>query len=238
MAEDRGVDGRSVRWERHKQERRQAIVQAAIELIEANPPGAEIHVQEIAAAAGLGRPAVYRMFEDRLAVDLVVQQRVIEMLYEEVLAPGADEGTVREVTDRLVLRYVQWAHRHRSLHRFAMRELPGRIDNPVRNAIRGISVVMRPFLLDAAATIGATLDQDDEDTVDLMIFGTVSQNVSAVRLWLARGDDRRPSPEALAQRLAQLLWHQLEGMARTRGATLSPDHLFVDLARRNHPDPA
>lgn len=223
-----GIDGRSVRWEEHKRERRAAIIQAAIEVIEANPPGAEIHVRDIADRAGIGRPAIYRMFDDRLAIDHAVQQRALEMVTETILEEGARSGTLRDVLDRALLRYVQWAHDHRALHRFTMRELPGRIDNPVRQTIRGISALMGPMLLNGAAAIGAVLDDDDRATVDLMAFGTVSQMVSAVRLWLARGEERTPSPEALAQRLAQLLWYQLEGMATSRGATLSPDHPVVD----------
>jgi AcrR family transcriptional regulator len=226
------VDGRSLRWEQHKRERRAAIIQAAIEVTEENPPGTDIHVHVIARRAGIGRPAVYRHFEDRVDLDRAVQKRALEMLYQAVASPDVFDGSLREVIDRAIERYVEWAHEHRALHRLAVRELPGRIDNPLRNAIRGMSVGMRPVLLGGAEVIGATLDEDDEATVDLMVFGTASQIVSAVRLWLTRGDDRTPAPAALATRLAELLWHQLDGMARNRGATLDPDLPFSEILKR------
>jgi AcrR family transcriptional regulator len=226
------IDGRSVRWEAHKRARRAAIIKAAIEVTEAEPPGTDIHVHLIARQAGMGRPAVYRHFEDRADLDRAVQKRALEMLYSAVAQPDLFEGTIHDVVQRAIGRYVEWAHAHRALHRLAVRELPGRIDNPLRNAIRGMSVGMRPVLVGGAAAVGAALDEDDEATVDLVVFGTASQIVSAVRLWLARGDERTPSPDALATRLAELLWYQLAGLASARGAILDPDLPFAEIASR------
>lgn len=228
--DEQQVDGRSVRWEAHKRERRAAIIQAAIELTEAHPPGTDIHVQMIAKQAGIGRPVVYRHFADRDDLDRAVQRAILDNLTAHIFAEGIGEGGLREGIERAVLRYVKWAHDHRSLHRFAMRELPGKIDNPVRNVIRGISVQFKPLLIEGAKVLGVEIDEDDAATVDLVAFGVVSQIVSAVRLWLARGEDRTPSPEALAYRLAQLIWYQLEGMASTRGARLDPALPVADLA--------
>jgi AcrR family transcriptional regulator len=226
--DEQQVDGRSVRWEAHKRERRAAIIQAAIELTEAHPPGTDIHVQLIAKQAGIGRPVVYRHFADRDDLDRAVQREALDMLTTHIFAEGIAEGGLREAIERAVLRYVQWAHSHRSLHRFAMRELPGKIDNPVRNVIRGISVQFKPLLIQGAEVLGIEIDDDDAATVDLVAFGVVSQIVSAVRLWLARGEDRKPEPEALAYRLAQLIWYQLDGMASTRGAHLDPKLALAD----------
>lgn len=226
------VDGRSLRWEQHKRERRAAIIQAAIEVTEEQPPGTDIHVHLIARRAGIGRPAVYRHFEDRADLDRAVQKRALEMMYEAIAQPDAFDGSLKEVINRAIGRYVGWAHAHRALHRLAVRELPGRIDNPLRNAIRGMSFALRPVLLSGADAIGATLDEDDEATLDLIVFGTVSQIVSAVRLWLARGEDRKPAPEVLADRLAEVLWDQLVGIARRREAVLDPELPFAEILSR------
>lgn len=228
--DEQQVDGRSVRWEAHKRERRAAIIQAAIDLTEAHPPGTDIHVQLIAKQAGIGRPVVYRHFADRNDLDRAVQRAILDNLTAHIFAEGIGDGGLRQTIERAVLRYVRWAHDHRALHRFAMRELPGKIDNPVRNVIRGISVQFKPLLIQGADVLGIEIDDDDAATVDLVAFGVVSQIVSAVRLWLARGEDRTPSPEALAYRLAQLIWYQLDGMASTRGAHLDPELPVADVA--------
>jgi hypothetical protein len=41
-------DGRHARWDRHKEERRQQIIDATTAAVEEAGPGAEIHVQQIA----------------------------------------------------------------------------------------------------------------------------------------------------------------------------------------------
>jgi AcrR family transcriptional regulator len=227
--DEQQVDGRSVRWEAHKRERRAAIIQAAIEATEEHPPGTDIHVQLIAKKAGIGRPVVYRHFVDRDDLDRAVQRRALDMLTGQIIGAVSEGGGLRDVIERSVLRYVQWAHDHRALHRFAMRELPGKIDNPVRNVIRGISEQFKPLLLEGATVLGIELDEDDAATVDLVAFGVVSQIVSAVRLWLARGEDRKPAPEALAYRLSQIIWYQLDGMASTRGGKLDPNLPIANL---------
>ena len=69
MAESERRDGRQARWERHNQQRRRQIIDAAIEVIEEAGPGGELHVQQIATRAGVNRTVVYRYFEDRADLD-------------------------------------------------------------------------------------------------------------------------------------------------------------------------
>jgi len=74
------VDGRSLRWAKHNRQRREAIIDAAITVIEEQRPGAEVHVAQIAQRAAMGRPAVYRHFADRAELDRAVRQRIADML--------------------------------------------------------------------------------------------------------------------------------------------------------------
>lgn len=224
-------DGRSLRWAKHNEQRRAAIIQAAIDVLESSEPGEQVHVQQIAEKAGLGRAALYRHFADRDDLDRAVQERLLEMVIAEVMAPGIVDGGVHDVIGRAVQRYVHWAHQHRSLHRFAAREVPDKRLSPLRTVMGAISEVTLPLLRAGAEVVGAELDSDDEATIDLAVFGVVTEVVSAVRLWLARGEERTPSPEALAERLTELVWWQLEGLARARGAVLDPDLPFKEVLR-------
>ena len=74
-------DGRQARWDRHNQERRQRILDAAIAVVESGEPGAEVHVQQIAEQAGLSRTVVYRHFADRSDLDRAVQTAIVDDLY-------------------------------------------------------------------------------------------------------------------------------------------------------------
>jgi AcrR family transcriptional regulator len=226
-ADDR-IDGRRARWDDHKRERRTAILDAAIEVIEAHEAGAEIHVQEIAERAGIARPVIYRHFADRSDLDRAVQQRAIEMLLDELDLVALLEGTIGDVIDRIVGTYVAWAGSHPALHRVGVREGLGNSGSPLRGAIEGVADVIRPLIQAGAEQFGAKLTQDDLDSLDLLVFALVSSVVGAVRLWLSR-PERLPTPEALTRLLADNVWFQLQGLARTRGGDIDPRGPIADI---------
>jgi AcrR family transcriptional regulator len=226
---DGHVDGRRVRWEEHKRERRRLIIDAAIAIIEQHPPGTAIHVQQIAQRAGLARPAVYRHFTDRADLDRAVQQQVIGLLLAE-LDPGVIlQGTVEKVILRIVEAYVTWAGDHPALHRVAVREYPGAEGgNPQRAGVHQIADMVHQLLAVGAETLGITLDSDDQDALDPFIFGLVSQAVGTVRHWLGR-PERRPSAAALARRMADSVWFLIDGHARARGGVIDPSMNLEDI---------
>jgi AcrR family transcriptional regulator len=225
------IDGRRLRWERHKRERRELIIGAAIELIEEHPPGTDIHVHQIAERAGLARPAVYRHFTDRADLDQAVQQRVLELLRAELDPPVVLVGSIEQVILRIVETYVGWADAHPSLHRVGVREGVGRPGSPLRNAVQFVADIVGPVIIAGAETFGAALDEDDIASIDLLVFGLVSEVVGAVRLWLGR-EERRPSASALARRLADAVWFQLDGLARKRGAAIDPTLSIEEIVAR------
>jgi AcrR family transcriptional regulator len=223
------VDGRRVRWEEHKRERRQLIIDAAVAVIEEHPPGTQIHVQQIAERAGLARPAVYRHFTDRADLDRAVQTQVIGLLLAE-LDPGVIlQGSVEQVILRIVETYVTWAGDHPALHRVAVREASGAEGaNPMRAAVQQIADLVHQLFAAGAEALGITLDEDDRDALDPIIFGLVSQAVGTVRHWLGR-PERTPSARALARRMADSVWFLIDGHARARGGVIDPSMNLEDI---------
>ncbi len=228
---DEQVDGRRVRWEEHKRERRAAILSAAVELIEEHPPGTEIHIQQIAARAGIARPAVYRHFTDRSELDLDVQKRALALLMADLNPQVVLTGSIEQVIRRIIETYVLWAGEHPALHRVAVREGVSQPDSPVRVAVLQVASLVIPLIEAGASTFGATLDDDDRVSLELLVFGMVSEAVGAVRLWLGR-EVRTPSAPALASRLAEAIWFQLDGLARARGAVIDPTQSIEDILAR------
>lgn len=216
------VDGRRLRWEAHKKERRRLIIDAALEVIEEHPPGAEIHIHQIAERAGMARPAIYRHFADRADLDRAVQARAIQVALAELQPDKMLRGTLREVIDRILRTYIHWAGEHASLHRVATRERSGSDGSPLRAAVLSVVEVIRPLIRVGADAVGATLDDADRESLDLLVYALVSEAVGAVRLWLSR-PERRPSADDLSSRAAEVLWYQIDGLARARGVTLDPD---------------
>lgn len=228
---DERVDGRRLRWEQHKRERRDHIIAAAIAVIEEYPPGEEIHVHQIAERAGVARPAVYRHFVDRADLDIAVQTRVLELVTEALDPAVVLTGTIENAILQIVETYVTWADAHPSLHRVGLREGVGTPNSPLRQAITGISDIVTPIIRAGADAFDARLDQDDIDSLDLLVFGLVAEVVGAVRLWLAR-PERKPSAQALARRMADVVWLQLDGLARARGADIEPGQSIEQLVAR------
>lgn len=221
-----------MRWEEHKRERRQLIIDAAVAVIEEHPPGTAIHVQQIAERAGLARPAVYRHFTDRADLDRAVQQQVIGLLLAE-LDPGVVlQGTVEQVILRIVEAYVTWAAEHPALHRVAVREASGTEGaSPLRAAVQQIADLVHQLFEVGAERLGIRLDPDDLAALDPFIFGLVAQAVGTVRHWLAR-PERTPSAAALARRMADSVWFQIDGHARARGGAIDPSTNLEEIVAR------
>ncbi len=76
------TDGRSARWEEHRQERRRQLVESAIRTI--RDRGATIGMDELAAAAGTSKTVFYRHFTDRSGLYRAVAARVDELILRDI----------------------------------------------------------------------------------------------------------------------------------------------------------
>lgn len=222
------VDGRSTRWEKHNRRRREVIIDAALAVVEELPPGADVHVAQIARRAGMARPAVYRHFADRAELDRAVQERVIAMLVDQLASPDLLTGPIGEVIHNIVGTYVGWAEQHESLHHLVLGTGAGERSSPIRQGLGELVLVIRPLLLAGVTAFGASFDDDDAAAVDLIVVGLVSEVIGAVRHWLER-PRREPSAEVVTRFLAETVWHQFDGHARARGAVLEPTRTLEEL---------
>lgn len=85
------TDGRSTRWESHRQARRAELVEAALAAIRRHGP--LVGMDEVAAAAGTSKTALYRHFSDKSQLYLAVCTRVADTLLTQlrsVLRPDGD----------------------------------------------------------------------------------------------------------------------------------------------------
>src|SRR3954454_19674994 len=115
MADD-ARDGRSTRWDPHRQERRAAIIQAAITAIEAHGPDAL--TGQIADVAGVPRTHVYRHFDGKQALDLAVSRHAARQIGEEIRAGLATRGSAHDVIRASINSHLSWIEAHPNLYRF------------------------------------------------------------------------------------------------------------------------
>lgn len=211
-------DGRQARWDKHNQQRRLTILDAALEVIEEAPVGTEFHVQQIAERAGLNRTVVYRHFVDRADLDAAIRTHIIEALQSELTPVVSLEGTVNEIILRIISTYVDWTVAHQALHAFAVLEVNG----PFQQGIDQIAAMLSDLIALAITLLGVDLDHNETALVDPLAHGLVGAVVGAVRRWLAR-EVREPSAARMSELLSMSIWNLLDGHVRRLGVVLDPD---------------
>ena len=120
------TDGRSARWEGHRQERRRQLVESAIRTIRSR--GATVGMDELAAEAGTSKTVFYRHFADRHGLYQAVAERVDELILRDigtVLGASTKGGGLsaldldpRSVIHAAIDAYLRLVERDPELYRF------------------------------------------------------------------------------------------------------------------------
>lgn len=218
------VDGRSTRWDDHKAQRRERILQAAIDTI--NESGSDIGVQQIAERAGVPRSVVYRHFKDRGDLDEAIRARIIDKLMANLAPALTPSGDIGQAIDQAVDTYLDWIVGSPRLHQFlgtgsASRRTTG--SRVVTGTKTAIAVQLTGLLELVLKSLG-----HDPVLAETLAFGLIGLVDVAVNRWLAHANAQLPLDQ-LRGFLAVSIWQVLDGNLRTLGTTLSPQTLISDL---------
>lgn len=224
------VDGRQLRWQQHKAERRQQIIDAALVVLAEHPPGAEIHVQQIADQAGLNRTAIHRHFKDRADLDLAVQREISARATHVFLSAVSLDATPREIVHRVVDAFIRWAVAHVSWVRFAERGVPGVDTRPMDEAIADVVEQIETVIAGVAEVVGGQLSDDDRAMLEPWVSGLIGGGLDAVQRWTGRGE-LRPGLETFIELITDTSWFQIDGLARKRGLPI-PEGSVQELIAR------
>jgi AcrR family transcriptional regulator len=201
-------DGRSTRWDDHRGQRRAELVLAAVGAIDEHGPGAGI--AEMAAAAGVSKPVLYRYFSDK------------DDLYRAVGAWGAGEvlralrpalagdAPLREKIDRGAQAYLTLIAEHP--HVFLLLVEHRTSDDPLADGKEQITAAFARGMGDALRALGA-----DAGAAEPWAHGVVGLGLAIGEWWLRR---RTMSQEAVADHLSSFVWHSFSGMAADHGVRL------------------
>ncbi|KAA1427676.1 TetR/AcrR family transcriptional regulator [Nocardioides antri] len=216
-----GLDGRQLRWQDHNEERRLHVLNAAVELIEEQPLGTELKVQQIAERAGLVRTVVYRLFSNRVDLNRAVQLHIVGMIRDVLDSTMVLSGSIEEIIHSIVGGYVEWVAEHPHLHEMAQRALgdgqPGELDRAVDQLGTDISELFQA----GATLLDHELDEEQLNTLDLLVVGLLGQVRGSVNQWVRRSDQAL-SPRGLTNMLSRWIWYQIDGQAREIGVVLDP----------------
>jgi AcrR family transcriptional regulator len=215
------IDGRASRWDDHRAERRQHVIDAAVRVIEASPPGAEVKVQQIADEAGMVRTVVYRHFEGRADLQRAVQAHIVGEILRTVNDALTMEGSINDIIDRTLEGFVNWVDAHPNLYLTAESELGDGQQSLLADAMQNIADRIMAIVFIGGELLGHDFSDDDRTELDAIVFGLIGQVRGTFGHWLRR-PEREPSPAVLRAILARSIWVQLDSHIRTRGLILDP----------------
>ncbi|OBB32907.1 TetR family transcriptional regulator [Mycolicibacterium peregrinum] len=219
------VSGYEARWEQHNTERRAQILQAAVALVEENPPGTEISMVRIAERAGVAKSVVYRQFTGKDELERRVRSWVFDD-FAAVLDTNLDvsKGSLRDILTRTVAAVADWMLDHPRLDDFVRRgptfEGDGTLD-----AVSELKLRMTRQSEEVIAAIAQTIGVDDSafKTVPFAVVTMVEATLSA---WI-RGAAPERSREEVVAHLADFSWYVLDGAARASGLEINRDDEFT-----------
>jgi len=116
------VDGRSVRWEAHREERRRELIRATRRAI--HHLGSDASMEDIAVNAGTSKSVFYRYFGDKAGLQLAVGKVVIGQMRETIVAAGKTARTPREGLVNMVEAYLQMAETSPNVYAFVTAPVP------------------------------------------------------------------------------------------------------------------
>ncbi|MGC0366848.1 AcrR family transcriptional regulator [Rhodococcus sp. 27YEA15] len=209
-------DGRSTRWNDHKEQRRARILDAALHTIDED--GADAGVQQIADRAGVPRSVVYRIFKDRADLDEQLRVRIIDVMMSELAPTLTPRGTVGEAISRAVDTYIRWIVKYPRLHHFlgrgssSTRTTGSKVVTGTKTAI---GVQLGNFMT-------AVLDRRGQPSklADPLAFAIIGLVDVSVNRWLTQPDSEVSSTE-LADFLSLSIWQIIDGNLRNTGVEIA-----------------
>ncbi|GAA2743297.1 TetR/AcrR family transcriptional regulator [Terrabacter aerolatus] len=229
-------DGRDARWERHREERRTALVDATIRAIRAH--GAGVGMDDIAAEAGTSKTVIYRHFEDKAGLYRAVAARIDGRVVRNVgaalarshapdptdspdSADSADSQAVgpRELVASTVDAYLALVESDTEVYRFVVNrplvDLP-LTDDPVGGTVDQVTDQLTGLLLESLTAPGT--DPSRARTWAIALVGSVR---AVADDWLATAEgDRAPRADVVAS-LTELAWHGLAPVLTSPTTTTS-----------------
>lgn len=214
------MDGRRARWQQHNDERRQRIIDAAIDLYEEQGP--HVTLQAVGERAGLSRSVVYRHFSDRHELDVAAQVQILQGLWAELLPALRLEGTIRETVQRGIGVYVGWAVKHPQLHVVADVDTSHDGNGALQQGIDMISARIVEILLAGAELLELDVSDDDIAAADPLVYGLVGMIFGAVRRWVHLGE-QHPDATLMTRIISDSAIALIATRLKEFGVELDPD---------------
>ncbi|HZP14222.1 MAG TPA: hypothetical protein VFA96_00250, partial [Nocardioides sp.] len=177
-------DGRNARWDDHREQRRRHIVDAAIDLVEELPIGAELTLQDVADRSGLVRTVVQRHFGGRIGLVRAVQAAVVARAFTQIAAAAENLSTYRALSQDLVAATVSWVGGHPKLHVLVEKELGDGEPSELSRTITEFAEQLTALNALIASGFGLILDERQIAETRLLYIGLIGQVRATTTHWV------------------------------------------------------
>jgi AcrR family transcriptional regulator len=206
-------DGRSTRWSAHREARRAELVQAAVAAIDQHGPDAGI--EQIAAAAGVSKPVLYRYFTDKADLHAAVGTWGASLVMERILPALLSQEPLDVRVRRGCEDYLATIEEHPNVFLLLVTHRVEGETDPLADGKAAIAAAMARVMGDALRDLGV-----DSAGAEPWAHGLVGLGLSTAEWWLTR---RTMSRAAVTGYLSSFVWSALEGIARSYGVRADGD---------------
>ncbi|MFP5312914.1 MAG: TetR/AcrR family transcriptional regulator [Actinomycetes bacterium] len=196
-------DGRSARWQNHREERRRELIKQARRAVHAL--GSDASMEDIAAAAGTSKSVFYRYFGDKAGLQQAMGEVVLSQMQNRIQDAAQSALTPREGLLAMVSAYLQMADTSPNVYVFVTGYAPA---DPGNAAVSGGPL---GHFFDAIADMMARpmrshLGDGKETLIGYWPKAAIGLVRNAGEQWLSTPDSPdKPSQETMAQQITAWL---------------------------------
>ena len=203
------VDGRKRRWHQHKVERRNELVDGALEAIRRR--GRYVSMDEIAAEIGVSKTVLYRYFVDKNDLTTAVMMRFAQTtLIPNMAAALTSNLDGFDLTREIIRVYVETVAAEPEPDRFVMANNSASKNKVIANSVRIIAGMLAVMLRRRMQEAG--MDTGGVEPWAYMIVGGVQL---ATHSWMS---NPRMGSDELIDYLTMLCWNALCGIVEVNGS--------------------
>ena len=209
-------DARRDRWRKHRVARRAEFVEAALKALDEHGP--ELAMEDVAVAAGVTKPVLYRHFEDKADLYVALGRRGTEILFSRLVpainAELAPVPRIRMALDAFFTVIEEHPNLYRLLARGTFTEKPADAD-VVAEDKELIATALTALLGDYMRMFGM-----DSGAAEPWAYGIVGMVQNTGEWWLER---QSMSRDAVVEYMTQIIWAAIDGLSREHGVVIDPN---------------